>query len=131
MYQNGTIIGQKYNRLSSRAYLEYRVSDRLKFTSELSYSYSSNQRSYVFDFGNNESPNEDLSLLGIAYKKMPNVSVYKQDALGNNTSDFYNVLSNSRLNPDQKYLVNPLAMAHLAKNEVKNYRVLPTFRLLS
>ncbi|MBN2767271.1 MAG: SusC/RagA family TonB-linked outer membrane protein [Paludibacteraceae bacterium] len=129
LYQNGTIIGQKYNRLSSRAYLEYRVSDRLKFSSELSYTYSDNQRNYVFDFGGGDSPNEDLSILGIAYKKMPNVSVFKQDASGNNSNEYYNILSNSRLNPDQKYLVNPVAMAHLATNNIKNFRVLPTFRL--
>ena len=128
-YQNGTIIGQKYNRLSSRAYLDYRVSDRLKFTSEMSFTYSNNDRNYNFDFGTNESPNEDLSILGIAYKKMPNVSVYKQDANGNNTNEFYNILPSSTLNYDQKYLVNPVSLATLAKNNVKNFRVLPTFRL--
>lgn len=129
LYQNGTIIGQKYNRLSTRAYLDYRVSDRLKFITELSYTYSNNDRNYMFDFGNGESPNEDLSVLGIAYKKMPNVSIYKQDAEGNNSSNFYSILSNSRLNRDQKDLVNPVALATYAKNNVKNFRVLPTFRL--
>lgn len=129
MYQNGTVIGQTYNRLSSRAYMEYRVSDRLKFTTELSYTYSNNNRSYVFNFGNGESPNEDLSILGIAYKKMPNLSIYKQDSEGVASSDYYNILSSSRINWDQKYLVNPVALALQAKNQVKNFRVLPTFRL--
>ncbi len=135
MNQNGTIIGQKYSRLSTRAYLDYRVSDRLKFTTELSYSYSNNDRNYVFDFtsgstpGYGDSPNEDLSILSIAYKKMPNLSVYKQDANGNNTSQFYNILPSSALNWDQKYLVNPVALALNATNNVKNYRILPTFRL--
>jgi len=128
-YQNGTIIGQKYNRLSSRAYLDYRVSDRLKFTTEMSFTYSNNDRNYNFDFGTNESPNEDLSILGIAYKKMPNVSVYKQNGSGIDTGEYYNILASSTLNPDQKYLVNPVALATLAKNNVKNFRVLPTFRL--
>ena len=135
MNQTGTIIGQKYSRLSSRAYLDYRVSDRLKFTTELSYSYSSNDRNYNFNFTNGntpgwgDSPNEDLSILSIAYKKMPNLSIYKQDASGNNTSQFYNILPNSSLNWDQKYLVNPVALALNATNNLKNYRILPTFRL--
>lgn len=129
MSQNGTVIGQLYNRLSSRAYLEYRVSDRLKFTSELSFTYSNNQRNYVFDFGNNNSPNEDLSILGIAYRKMPNVSIYKHTLDGTQTDQYYNIPEGSRLHPDQKYLVNPVALAMLAKNEIKNYRILPTFRL--
>lgn len=129
MSQNGTVIGQLYDRLSSRAYLEYRVSDRLKFTSELSYTYSKNQRNYVYDFGNGNSPNEDLSILGIAYRKMPNVAVYKHLLDGTKTDQYYNIPETSRLHPDQKYLVNPVALALLAKNEVKNYRILPTFRL--
>lgn len=121
MYQNGTIIGQKYDRLSTRAFLDYRVSDRLKFTSELSFTYSNNDRNYVMD--------DRLSILGIAYKKMPNLTVYKQDEAGRNTNEFYNILTSSQLNSDQKFLVNPVALALLAENNVKNYRVLPVFRL--
>ena len=126
--QNGTIIGQTNSRLSTRAYLDYMVSDRLKFTAELSYSYENFNRSYVFDFGDNNSPNEDLSILGIAYKKMPNSSVYSQDASGNNTSSYFRTPTTSKLNNDQLFLVNPVALAMGAKNNVKNYRTLPTFR---
>ena len=78
LYQNGTIIGQKYNRISSRANLDYRVSDRIRFGAEFSLTNSGNDRSY-----NN--------ILGIAYQKMPNVSVYAQDKEGNNSSMFYNI----------------------------------------
>jgi TonB-linked SusC/RagA family outer membrane protein len=127
--QNGTIIGQSNSRVSSRSYLEYRVSDRLKFTAELSYTYSNYNRSFNFDFGNGDSPNEDLSILGIAYKKMPNVSVFKQDADGVNSDSYFKTPSTTTLNWDQKYLVNPVALALKAKNNVKNYRTLPTFRL--
>lgn len=128
MTQNGTVIGQEFSRLSSRAYLEYRVSDRLKFTSELSYTYSDNDRSYTFlDTG---TPNDKQSILGIAYKKMPNISIYEQNAQGaDNPNKYYSILNSSRLNFDQKYLVNPVALAMLAKNSMTNYRVLPTFRL--
>ena len=129
MYQNGTVIGQDFSRLSSRAYLDYRVSDRLKFTSELSYSYSNNYRNYFFE-RNTGTPNDQLSILGIAYKKMPNVTIFEQDARGvENPDKFYNILQSSRLNWDQKYLVNPVALATLATNNVKNFRILPTFRL--
>lgn len=128
MTQNGTVIGQEYNRLSSRAYLEYRVSDRLKFTSELSYTYSDNDRNYVFE--NSGTANDKQSILGIAYKKMPNVSIYEQNAQGvDNPNKYYSILNSSQLNADQKFLVNPVALAMLAKNNMTNYRVLPTFRL--
>lgn len=128
MTQNGTVIGQEYNRLSSRAYLEYRVSDRLKFTSELSYTYSDNDRNYTFS--GSGTANDGQSILGIAYKKMPNVSIFEQNAQGvDNPNKYYSILNSSQLNSDQKFLVNPVALAMLAKNNMTNYRVLPTFRL--
>jgi len=125
--QNGTIIGQNLDRISSRAYLEYSVSDRLKFISEFSFTYTDNNMNYEMNFDGD--PNKKSSILGIAYKKMPNVGVYAQDANGNNTNELYKILSNSMLNDDQKYLVNPVALATLAKNNLKTYRILPTFRL--
>lgn len=133
--QNGTIIGQQYRRLSSRAYLEYRVSDRLKFITEMSYTYSKNNKNYVYDFtggntpGRGDSPNEDMSILGIAYGKMPNLSIYKQDSEGANTSAFYTIPSSSNISGDQRLLVNPVELALRAKNIQSNYRILPTFRL--
>lgn len=126
--QNGTIIGQSNSRISSRAYLEYRVSDRLKFISELSYTYSNYNRSYTFD-NNRSTPNGGLSILGISYIKMPNAGVFKQDANGENTTEYFKTPNTSALNWDQKYLVNPVELALKAKNNVKNYRTLPTFRM--
>ncbi|MHB9055530.1 MAG: SusC/RagA family TonB-linked outer membrane protein [Paludibacteraceae bacterium] len=114
--QNGTIIGQKYSRISSRANLDYRVSDRIRFGAEFSLTNSDNDRSYS-------------NILAIAYQKMPNVSIYAQDKEGNNTGIFYNISRNSMLNADQKYLENPVALALLAKNKEKAFRITPTFRL--
>lgn len=114
--QIGTVIGQKMNRYSSRAYLDYSVSDRLKFIMEFSYTNTDNQRN-------------NGSLLSIAYQKMPNVSVYNQDASGNNTNTFYNISRFSTLGSVQRNLANPVALARLATNDVKNYRIIPTFRL--
>lgn len=114
--QNGTVIGQELSRISSRAYLEYRVSDRIKFISEFSLTNTVNYRNYE-------------NLLGIAYKKMPNVGVYAQDLNGNNTSAYFNISRSSMLHKDQKELRNPVAIANLALNKLESFRVLPTFRL--
>lgn len=128
--QNGTIIGQKLNRISARSNLEYSVSDRLKFISEFSFTYTDNNMNYGMEFGDaNGYSQHPLSILAIAYKKMPNVSIYAQDANGNNTNDLYKIPLNSTLNSDQRYLVNPVALATLATNNLKTYRLLPTFRL--
>lgn len=114
--QRGTVIGQELSRISSRAYLEYSVSDRIKFISEFSLTNSDNERNYE-------------NLLGIAYSKMPNVSIYAQDAAGNNTSSYYNIPLSSTLDKGQKDLKNPVALAHLATNRLKSFRIMPTFRL--
>ncbi|MFA6580478.1 MAG: SusC/RagA family TonB-linked outer membrane protein [Paludibacter sp.] len=126
--QNGTVIGQELSRFSSRANLEYTVSDRIKFTTEISLTNTDNNRNYTYNF-NDGSPNEDKSILAIAYNKMPNVGVYAQDLEGNNTNSYYNISRGSSLNGDQRDLVNPVALARLAKNELKTFRILPTFRL--
>jgi TonB-linked SusC/RagA family outer membrane protein len=115
--QRGTIIGQQLTRVSSRAFLEYSVSDRIRFISEFSLTNSDNLRNYD-------------NLLGIAYRKMPNVSIYAQDMDGNDTQAYYNIPRNSRLGANQRDLRNPIALAHLATNQMKSFRIMPTFRLL-
>ena len=59
---------------------------------------------------------------------MPNVSIYAQDAQGNNTEAFYNISRDSKLHKDQRDLKNPVALARLATNQQKSFRILPTFR---
>jgi TonB-dependent SusC/RagA subfamily outer membrane receptor len=104
--QDGTIIGQKYNRVSSRSNLDYRVSDRIKFFAEFSLTNSENDRSYK-------------PVLGIAYQKMPNVSIFEQDRNGNDTDVYYNIPLTSSLSDGQRKLENPVALALLAKNRLK------------
>jgi TonB-linked SusC/RagA family outer membrane protein len=123
--QDGTVIGQVLNRVSSRAYLDYSVSDKLKFISEFSFTFTDNQKNFVTEsWGIQPS-----SMLDIAYRKMPNLSVYKQDASGNNTDVYYNILTDAGIDYSQKYLPNPVALAQLATNREKNYRIIPTFRI--
>jgi TonB-linked SusC/RagA family outer membrane protein len=120
MTEDGTVIGQKWNRLTSRSELNYNVSDRIRFTAEVAFTYSDNKQNY----GQNSQ-----SLLSMAYKKMPNVSVYAQDQNGNDTKTFYNILTNSNLYKDQKELWNPVALGRLAQNNRKSYDITPTLRI--
>lgn len=115
--QTGSIIGQKLQRYTTRMNLDYLVSDRIKFSSEFSFTYTDNPQNYD-------------GLLGIAYKKMPNLSIYAQDADGNDTKKYYKMLQNASPQlSDQIWLRNPVASANLAINEVKTYRIIPTFRI--
>ncbi len=114
--QTGTVIGQKMSRITSTAYLDYSVSERIRFISELAFFYTDNDRNYD-------------NILGIAYAKMPNVSVYQQDLEGKNTEVYYNISRSSTLHADQRDMRNPVALANLATNNLKNYRIRPIFRL--
>lgn len=115
--QTGTVLCQELKRYTTRSYLEYNVSDRLRVISDFSFTFSDNNRNFA-------------DLLGIAYKKMPNVGIYSQDIYGNEIAgEYYNIPISSRLNSTQRNMYNPVALANLGINNLKNYRVLPTFRL--
>lgn len=117
--QTGTIIEQKLDRISALMNLDYQVSDRLKFSTEFSLTHTKNHKTYD-EYGN---------ILDIAYRKMPNVGVYRRDDTGALTNDFYIIPQSSQLDASQKNLVNPVAMAHLAKYDETSMRIIPTLRV--
>ena len=109
------MIEQKLQRFSTRVALDYNVSERIRVSTNFSMTYTKNDR------------NSD-GLLDIAMKKMPNMSIYEQDPVtGKNTSSYYTMLQSgsSVFNNDQKTYVNPVASAHLAKNQQSTYDMQP------
>ena len=127
-HETGTIIKQKLNRFTTRMALDYSVNDRITINSNFSLTYTKNNRNYD-------------GLLGIAYKKMPNLSPYRweYDANGNpyETSEYYIIpryaftnygqLTAAQSNNfnDQRDLHNPLASAEYAKNDQTTYDIQP------
>ncbi len=119
--QTGIVIEQEYDRYSTRVNLDYNVSKRIKFFSEFAFTYSNNKRNYD-------------GLMDIALRKMPNLSIYWEDAKGNDTDVFFaypNKDQDANVHDigDQDGMVNPIASAMLAKKNDQNYRILPTFRI--
>ena len=121
-HETGTIIEQKLNRFSTRVALDYTISQRIKVSTNCSLTYTKNDR------------NSD-NLLWLAMKKMPNMSIYEQDPItGADTDRYYtmlqsgsNIFNESRAgaNDNQKAYVNPVASAHLAKNQQRTYDLSP------
>ncbi|MBR4730247.1 MAG: SusC/RagA family TonB-linked outer membrane protein [Prevotella sp.] len=114
-HETGTMIEQKLQRFSTRVALDYNVSERIRVSTNFSMTYTKNDR------------NSD-GLLDIAMKKMPNMTIYEQDPVtGKNTSSYYTMLQSgsSVFNNDQKGYVNPVASAHLAKNQQSTYDMQP------
>ncbi len=116
-HETGSVIKQKLNRFSTRVALDYFVSDRITIKTNFSLTYTKNNR------------NSD-NLLSLAYRKMPNMSIYEQDPLtGENTNKYYTMLQTAsrEFNGDQKGYVNPVASANLAKNTLSTYDITPEF----
>ncbi len=137
-HETGTIIKQQLDRFSTRLALDYWVSDRIKFSSNFSLTYTKNNKNY-----------DDL--LGKAYSAMPNMSVYRNeyretaDGLGEyySTGDYYimppkaadpGLVSNTS-NRTSYYLGdmvengNPVAIGNLAWKRQSTYTISPQFQL--
>ena len=129
-HQTGSIIKQELNRLSTRLVLDYNVSDRIRFSTNFALVYSDNLQNYV-------------GLLGIAQKMAPNMSIYRQDATGYDTNDYYIMAPEGTLNGNTPYtgnyssyelrsirsLGNPIAYANLSWKRDKTYRITPDFNI--
>ncbi len=124
--ETGTIIKQELERITSRMNFEYRVSNRIMFSSDFAVTYTNNHKNLASDVG--DSWNTD-NLLSMAYRKMPNVSIYQQDANGNDTNIFYTIPQTSSLDASQRDLLNPVALAYLGTNNDKGVRIMPKFSL--
>ena len=130
-HQNGTIIEQRLDRFTTKLALDYFVSDRITFRTTFPLTYTANHRNY------------DDNILGRAQKMAPNMSVYRQDANGNNTSEYYIMLpegasneagssvaqTSSKQLSNIRDLGNPVAIAHKAWRDENTYRISPEFRL--
>ncbi len=125
-HQKGTIIKQTLDRFSTKLALDYFVSDRIVFRTTFPLTYTYNNKNYS-------------GILGIAQKMAPNMSIYRQNADGTDTDEYYIMLplGNSRTQPNRsseqlksvRELGNPVAIANLAWVHDKTYRVSPEFKL--
>ena len=126
-HQTGTVIKQKFQQFTTRLVLDYNVSDRIRFSTNFALTYTGNDKNY----GNN--------IMGLAQKMAPNMSIYRQDANGNDTDEYYIMNpSQSGLYPSDgnyssyelaaiKNLGNPVAIANLAYEKEQTYRLTPDF----
>jgi len=122
--QKGTTIGTYLKRISTRINLDYIVSERIRFKSDLSYSYTDNNRNFA------------LNLRDLAYRKMPNMSIYEYDEYGNLSGNYFSPATNIQgqyLGVSTSGTVsgtsNPVALAKEAKYNIISQRVTPHFNL--
>lgn len=116
-HQNGSIIGQKLNRFTTRVAFDYFVSNRIKIVTNFSLTYSKNK--------------QNSAALSTAMSKMPNLAIYYEDANGNSTGEYYHMLSTSSEElKDQLSKINPLAVAEYQKKYSNSLNVQPEFQMV-
>ncbi len=113
--ENGQVLGQDLNSFTARLALDYYVSARIKVIADFAFSYTKQRRNAE-------------SLLYNALLMMPNMSIYSQDSLGNNTDAYYSMLKYATPNVLQSAMQgrrNPLAVGELAQYHTENYSINP------
>lgn len=118
--QQGTTLGTDLDRITTRINLDYTVSNNLTFRTDVAYTHVSNHQLYL------------SNVRSVAYKKMPNMSIYEYDKYGNETPNYFSPASNIQgyyngTNSNSTY--NPVAMANSAKNHQQGDRITPHFNI--
>ncbi|MGQ1786069.1 MULTISPECIES: SusC/RagA family TonB-linked outer membrane protein [unclassified Saccharicrinis] len=119
--QEGTTIGTANELFTTRAILDYFVSDKLKITSELAFSHGSLDKAFQL------TSNSSTSVRNVALTKMPNQSIYELDEEGNSTGAYFTPEDAFQGSGITYY--NPVAMANLATYNVESNRISPNFRV--
>lgn len=117
--QDGSIIGQHMNRLTTRVNFDYFISDRIKVSTNYSMTYTKNKT--------------NRTALSTAMGMMPNLAIYYEDKNGNPTDQYYTMLASaSEALPRQNgsVIMNPVAVAELQKNYTTSLSVNPEFQMV-
>jgi TonB-linked SusC/RagA family outer membrane protein len=117
--QKGTTIGTDLNRINTRINLDYNISEKIKIFTSLAYTHTDQNRNYM--------STNDGAIRGVAYIKMPNMSVFEYDELGNLTPNYFSPVSNVQGTYSRIY--NPVAMASQAKYGIIGERIVPRFQM--
>jgi len=119
--QTGVTRGTGLNRISARLNLDYTVSNRIKFRTDIAYTHSVTDRNYVDGTGNGDG------VRSVANNKMPNMSIFEYDQFGNLTPNYFSPALNIQGAYPRTY--NPVALSEFASNRQTGERITPIFQL--
>lgn len=118
----GTTVGTDLSRLTAKINLDYNVSSRIRFRTDITFAHLDNSQNFPGD------------IRGVAYNKMPNMSIYEFDVYGNQSPNYFSPANNVQggfvySSNRAAGTYNPAAMALQALNKQIGNRVLPHFNL--
>jgi len=106
--EGGTTIGNNLKKLNLRSSLDYDLSTKLQFKSDIMFTRYDQDNTYDVEdseFGGYKS------LRAVAYRKMPNLSVFDRDTLGIHYGEYFTPIST--LQGSARDFYNPVAFAKL------------------
>ena len=115
----GTTLGTGLKRINTRINLDYNISDKIKIFTSIAYTHTDQNRNYL--------SSTDGAIRGAAYLKMPNMSIFEYDELGNLTPNYFSPAFN--IQGQYPRIYNPIAMAEKAQFGVLGERITPRFQL--
>jgi TonB-linked SusC/RagA family outer membrane protein len=117
--QKGTTVGTALDRITAKINLDYNVSSRIRFRTDITYTH------VVNDFNYNKT------IRNVAYTKMPNMSIYRYDEFGNLTPNYFSPAVNiqGQYTTGSNSTYNPVAMANVGINHQLGERITPKFQL--
>jgi TonB-linked SusC/RagA family outer membrane protein len=107
--EGGTTIGNRLKKLNLRSSLDYDLSTKLQFKTDIMFTRYDQDNTY--DVEDSEYGGWK-SLRAVAYRKMPNLSVYDRDTSNISYGNYFTPLSTLQGNARDNY--NPVAFANLA-----------------
>lgn len=121
--QVGSNLGTGLDRLNTRLNLDYIVSEKIRFTTFVSYAHTNTQ----FNYSNSVDGSGNDGVRSIATTRAPNSSIYEYNEYGILTPNFFTPSSNVQGQYPGTY--NPVAMALTALNDRISDRITPHFYL--
>jgi TonB-linked SusC/RagA family outer membrane protein len=106
--EGGTTIGNNLEKLNLRSSLDYDLSSKVQFKSDIMFTRYNQDNTY--DVEDSEYGGWK-SVRAVAYRKMPNLSVYDLDTLGNSTGAYFTPSSTLQGTARDNY--NPVAFVNL------------------
>ncbi|HPR32844.1 MAG TPA: SusC/RagA family TonB-linked outer membrane protein [Prolixibacteraceae bacterium] len=112
--EEGTTIGNRLQKLNLRSSLDYTLSTKLQFRTDIMYTRYDQDATY--DVEDPEFSKDGKKLLRtIAYKRMPNLSIYDRDTNNVFTGEYFT--PPSTLQGTARDMYNPVAFANLGEHK--------------
>jgi TonB-linked SusC/RagA family outer membrane protein len=118
----GNTIGTSLSRINTRLNLDYFVSDKIRFSADIAYTHSQNERNLL------PNGSESSDVRAMAYTMMPNQGIYEYNELGTQMSTYFTPISG----PQGSYpsVFNPVALANLGDFNITSEKILPHLQLM-